>query len=284
MAIATDIKKLGEDIIASHDLRVKAIGHLVRDTHKMLKGFHSDHREMGGKLRADLAKGEKGRLNDFEAMMGDIEKFVGTAFKDTQQMVKRFQSEHKEMGKKLGADLAKGEKGRLKDFEAMMSDIQEFVGTAVKDTQQMLKRFQGEHRAMADELSEDLGKGEADRLKAYKNMMGDIQKGIKGIETHVANKLKEFSEAHADMSEALKKDLAKYVAGIVTETKKLLKGYAGEREEMAANWESLAATMAKRRAGEPVKVEAASNVKTVNEAIQKPKAKKKAGKKKSGKE
>ena len=38
-------------------------------------------------------------------------------------------------------------------------------------------------------------------------MMGDIRKGIKEIETYVKNKLKEFSDAHADMSKELKKDL-----------------------------------------------------------------------------
>jgi len=76
--------------------------------------------------------------------------------------------------------------------------------------------------------------------------MGDINNGIKDIENYVAKKLKEFSDAHADMSEELKKELAKYVAGVVSETKKLLGGFTNEREKMAANWQALAATMEKR--------------------------------------
>ena len=124
MGIADDIKNLGEDIVASYDMRVKGIGTLVKDTHKMLKGFRSEHKEMAGILRAGLEKGETARLKDF------------------------------------------------------------------------------------------------------KSMMADIQKAIKEIEAYTANKLKEFHDTHADMSKELKKDLDKYVAGIVSESKKLMKQYS----------------------------------------------------------
>ena len=110
--------------------------------------------------------------------------------------------------------------------------------------------------------------------------MGDINKDIKDIENYVAKKLKEFSDAHADMSETLKKDLAKYVAGIVSETKELLSGFADEKEKMAANWQAMAATMAKRRGGKKPVVSAGAKVETVEEAVKKPRKKgKKRGKK-----
>ncbi len=154
------------------------------------------------------------------------------------------------------------------------------IGTLVKDTHQMLKGFDAEHKEMSDNLKDNLEKGEADRLKAFKDMMGDINKGIKDIETYVENKLKEFSDAHADMSEELKKDLAKYVAGIVSTTKKLLADFTDEREKMAANWQATAATMARRRGAKPVRVEAGAEVKTVKEAVKKSRKKgKKRGRK-----
>ena len=210
MGIASDIKTLGEDIVASYDTRVKAIGTLVKDTHQMLKGFTADRKEMS-----------------------------------------------EEQAKKLA----------------------DFVNGLTKDVGSMLKGFHASHKEMADALKESLEKGETDRLKDFKAMMGNIQKGIKDIETYVAKKLKEFSDAHADMSEALKKDLAKYVAGIVSETKGLLGGFADEKEKMAANWQSLTATMAKRRGGKPV-VSAGAKVETVEEAVKEPKKKgKKKGKK-----
>ncbi len=201
MSIAEDMKKLAEDIVASYDVRVEAIGALVKDTHQMLKGFNSKHKEMSAKLSADLAK---------------------------------------------------------------------FVNGLVKETAALVKKFQAEHKEMAEELGNSLATGETERLKVFKGMMSDIRKGIKdNIDTYVANKLKEFTDAHADMSAELKKELAGYVANIVSGTGKLLSGYADEREKMAANWQDLVATMEKKRGGGPVKIQAGEAVKTVAEAVKK---------------
>lgn len=181
--------------------------------------------------------------------------------------------------KKLGEDIFASYDGRAKA-----------IGTLVKDTRKTLKGFDAENKEMADNLKEGLEKGETGRLKNFKNMMGDIYNGIKDIENDVENKLKEFHGAHADMSEALKKELAKYVDDMVKATKKLmadirarqkernaevadlLEAYKTERERMAANWQSLTATMAKKRGGKPV-VSASAEVKTVEEAVEKPKKK-----------
>jgi uncharacterized protein YukE len=228
MTIAEDMKKLGEDIIASHDVRVKAIGTLVKDTHQMLKGFRTEHKEMSAALKADLAKGENERLNDFKAMMSDIEKFLADVTKNVSNMIKGFQKEHKEMADELKTSLEKGETGRLKDFQKMMSDI---------------------------------------------------QKDIKEIETFVANKLEEFDAAHTDMSEELKKDLAKYVEGIVKETMRFLKECSSDMAQARKAWKGMGATMAKaRKAGFAMpKIEAGENVSTVEQGIRK--GEKKAAKK-----
>jgi len=254
MGIANDMKKLREDIVSANDVRVKAIGVLVKDTHKMLKGFQAEHKEMATNLRGELAEGEEKRL--------------------------------------------KGEEQRLKDFRVMMANIQKFVSDLDKEVSAMIERFQKEHKAMADklkenavELRENIEKGEADRLKTFNDMMGNIHQDINQIETYVANKLKEFSDAHAGMSEELKKMLANYVADMVKATKKLmgdiqkrqkertaevadlnaevadlLETFKTEREKMAANWQALTATMAKKRGIKP-KVQAEVKVRPVKEAI-----------------
>lgn len=234
MGIANDMKKLREDIVSANDVRVKAIGVLVKDTHKMLKGFQAEHKEMAADLRGELAKGEEKRLKDFRAMMANIQKFVS------------------DLGKEVSA---------------------------------MIERFQKEHKTMADELKENLEKGEADRLKTFNDMMGNIHQDINQIETYVANKLKEFSDAHAGMSEELKKMLTQYVDDMVKATKQLmgdiqkrqkernaevadlLETFKTEREKMAANWQALTATMAKKKGIKP-KVEAEVKVRPVKEAIE----------------
>ena len=233
MGIATDMKNLGEEIVASYDMRIKAVGGLIKDTHKMLRGFHTEHKEMSAALRAELAKGEQSRLKDFKAMMSEIEKFLADVTKNVSNMIKGFQKEHKEMTAELKAGLEQGETGRLKDFESMMADI---------------------------------------------------QKDIKEIETFVANKLKEFDAAHADMSEELKKDLAKYVEGIVRETRKLLKEFSADMAQARKAWQSMSATMARaRKAGFPMpEIDAGKRVSTVKQAARKAQGKKKTSPKSEG--
>lgn len=194
-------------------------------------------------------------------------------------MLKGFDAEHKEMSEKQAEALAN------------------FVKDLTKDVGAMMKAIEKAHKEMADKLEADLAKGEDDRIKDFKAMMVGIQKEIKEIETYVAKKLKEFHGAHADMSEELKKELAKYVDDMVKATKKLmsdiqarqkerntevadlLEAYNVEREKMAANWQALVATMEKRRGGRPV-VSAGAKVETVEEAVKKPRKKgKKRGKK-----
>ena len=194
----SDMKNLSEDIVSSYDVRVKAIGTLVNNVHRTLKGFSTDRKKMAN----EQAKALKNFVNELSNNVGN--------------MIEGIQKEHKEMADKLKADLAKGEGERLKDF---------------------------------------------------KTMMADIQKAIKEIETYVKNKLKEFSDAHADMSAELKKDLAEYVAGIVSETKRLLKDYEDESKKMAANWQALAAKMAKKKGIKPM-AEAEVKVRPVKEAIE----------------
>jgi len=121
------------------------------------------------------------------------------------------------------------------------------LGDLVFDTHKTLRGFTSDRKKMAYNLNESLEKGETDRLKNFKVMMGDIKKGIKEIETYVANKLKEFSDAHADMSEKLKKDLAKYVAGIVSETKKLLGEYKSDMKKTRGAWQGMSKTLNKER-------------------------------------
>jgi uncharacterized phage infection (PIP) family protein YhgE len=233
MGIADDIKNMGEDIAGSYDMRVKAIGVLVKGTHKMLNGFRREHKEMAGNLRRGLEQGESDRLNAFQSMMSDIQKGV--------------------------------------------KEIETYV-------ENKLKEFSDAHKEMSDKLRSDLKKGETGRLKDSKSMMTGIKKAIKEIETYVANKLKEFSDAHKEMSEELRKELAKYVDDMVKATRKLmgdiqarqkernaevadlLEAFQTERENMAANWQSIVATMAKKRGIMP-EVEVKVKVMPVKEAI-----------------
>ena len=102
-----------------------------------------------------------------------------------------------------------------------------------KDTHDMLKGFQSEHKKMAADLKKTLEQGEADRLKASGSLKSEIQAEQKNRNKAVAD---------------------------------LLKEHKTEREKMSANWQALNAAMAKRRSGKPT-VEAEVRIESVKEAI-----------------
>jgi len=248
MGIASEIKTLGEDIVASYDGRIKAIGVLVKDTHQMLKGFQTEHKEMSGKLKADLAKGEKERLAGFRVMMAEIQKFVSGVATEVSAMIKRFRAEHKAMADALRESLEKGEEGRIKDFKPMMAHIRKEIKAIETYVKNKLKEFDDAHADMSEELKKMLAKYVDDMVKATRKLMSDIQARQKERNTEVAD---------------------------------LLEAYNAEREKMAANWQALVATMEKRRGGKPV-VSAGTEVTTVAKAAAaKPKAKKAVAKKKT---
>jgi len=151
-------------------VRVKAIGVLVKDTHKMLKGFQAEHKEMATNLRGELAKGEEKRLKDFRATMAEIKKFVadmvevtaklmeqirkeqGERNKAVADLLEKFAKDHEVMAAELKQSLAKGETDRLEDFKEMMKGIQKYVADVVKET----KRLMDEIRARQDERNKEV--------------------------------------------------------------------------------------------------------------------------------
>jgi len=234
MGISDDIKNLGEDIVASYDSRVKAIGTLVKDTHQMLKGFDTKHKEMSEKLRADLAKGEEDRLKVHKALMADIQKFVSNLAKEVADMIKRVQKEHKDMADKLKADLAKGEEDRIKAFKLMMANIRKEIKDIETYVKNKLKEFDDAHADMSEELKKALAEYVDDMVAATNKLMGDIQKRQKERNAEVAD---------------------------------LLEVFKTEREKMSAYWQALIATMAKKRGIRP-EVDVEVKARPVEEAIE----------------
>ena len=274
MRTSEDTKKLGEDIISSYKLRIKAVGEIVSATHNMLTDFQKDHKTMSDKLGKNLERGEKDRLKESHTIMAGITKEQVERNKYVTDLLQKFADDQKNtvnelkvMADEVKKSLGKGETDRISIFKVMMGDIENHVVELSKNTAELMNVFSNDHKAMSEKLRTDLSKGEADRLKDFKGMIGNIEKDIKDIETYVKNKLKEFSDEHIDMSAELKKELSKYVAGIISETNQLLGGFAEEREKMASNWKSLNDTMAKLRSGKPI-VEKKVKVRTVKEAIE----------------
>jgi len=90
MEIANNMRGITENIVTSYDARVRALGDLVVDTRKSLKGFASDRKKMAREQAETLKKGETDRLKSFKVMMGGIQKDI----KDIETYVKKLLGEY----------------------------------------------------------------------------------------------------------------------------------------------------------------------------------------------
>jgi gas vesicle protein len=137
----------------------------------------------------------------------------------------------------------------------------------MNDVGSMLNGFHKDHGKMSKELKNRLGKE------------------VKDIEIYIDRRLKEFDEAHTEMTEQQRKDLAKFVSKIKSEVKKLLADckddIAGYRNEINAGsraWKAMGATLAKGRRRGPMdlRVEAGGGRTTVKDAVEKKRARQRA--------
>jgi ribulose bisphosphate carboxylase small subunit len=125
MAIADEMKRMTENIIDSHNVRVKALRDLVTDTHRTLKGFAGDRKKTQQSM-------------DLAGFVNDLSKNVQSLLKQAQNMVGDFHKDNKQMGKEQAKNLAG------------------FVNDLNNNVRSMLSAFDKNHREMSKELKHKL--------------------------------------------------------------------------------------------------------------------------------
>jgi hypothetical protein len=188
----------------------------------------------------------------------------------------------------LADDIKKLSEDIIASYDLRVKGIRELT----KDTHNTLKGFQDEHKKMATDLRNNLEKGEADRLKDFKSMMGDAKKFVGDVKKFVSDMVEETgslmnqiraeqknrNKAVSDLLEKFAKDHEVMTKSLISEIKarqdernkevlNLLQEFKTEREGMAANWQALTATMVKKRGIKPI-VEAEVKVRPVKEAVE----------------
>lgn len=149
-----DLRDLAEDIIVAHDTRVKIVGEIIDDTHRMMANFKTKREQMAMELQKLLAKGESLRKKDFERMMLDIIDAHAKREEEVKEMLESFSREEKEVQEKLRNLLKKGEEVRIKDFKKMMIEIKQGQEKRIQATNEsvtdQLQRMQEEVHTMLD--------------------------------------------------------------------------------------------------------------------------------------
>ena len=240
MGLASDMKNLSEELLASFKQRIKENEELVNDVQKTLDGFHKDHMEMtavlnanAAALRKGLALGEKERMDNYNELMNGIHQAMAAIQKEvmdiqaaTLNMVKEFSADRAQMAAELGKFFADNRAGRMEDektrlaeFDALMNSINadikainDQVANIFKNTNDMLVRFDKEHMEMSAELRAELGKNLADRVDYTRKLLKGFQK-----------RLAEIHKENQQMAQKLRKDLANGEAERLHEYNDLMK-------------------------------------------------------------
>jgi DNA anti-recombination protein RmuC len=182
IAIAEDMKKLTEDIISSHDLRVKTLGGLVSythdltaDTRKAVKGFSGDRKKMAQEQAKDL--------NNF---VNGLSKDVQNSLKKAQNMVKEFHKTNSQMSKEQAKSLS--------DFVNNLTDtVRSMLNSFEKDRGKMSKELRDKLTREIKDINTEVGKilGEADKLVGtYHAEMSQAKKAWKTMSAILAKEKK----------------------------------------------------------------------------------------------
>jgi len=155
---------------------------------------------------------------------------VAALKEETKQTVEEFKEEQKKLRESLKEKLAKGESLRKKDFDLLIKDIIEKRKQREQDVTGMIEQFKKEEEEMAKGLRQLLNKGEEVRIKDFKKMLARIR-------------------ARQEERKPEVEELTKTAGHIKEEVANMLGEFKKEREEIAAEWQKLAATMQKKRTG-----------------------------------
>lgn len=283
MGLATEMKKLSNDILFSFNQRVKENEELVNDVQNTLDQFQKDHQEMAAiltanakALRQDLATGEEERLNSYNDLMigvrnkiAIIKTEVAAIQTSALSMINEFGVERKQMASELDEFFAQVSADRKEEFDALMKGINDDVIDLFKSTDEMLKNFDKEHLDMSVELRSDLSKNMAENVEYTRILLNGFRK-----------RLSEISEENQKMAQQLQKDLAKGEVDRLSVYNNVMKGmriaikeiskevmvlqkassmlisnYALDRSQGLVEWNKLQDTIAqlkKRRVDKPV--------------------------------
>jgi DNA anti-recombination protein RmuC len=141
-AIAEDMKRLAEDMLAANDTRLRVVGSLMATTRETLQRFHTDRHKMATGQAKDLAGFTIGLSRDVHEIR-----------RKARNLIKEF--------KKTGRQMSTEQSNRLADF----------VQGLAQDVTAMLGRFEKERGRMSKELGQRLAQEIGDIKTAVEQIL-----------------------------------------------------------------------------------------------------------------
>jgi uncharacterized protein YoxC len=279
MGMASEMKNLSEEILASYkqraaefQQRLKDNADVVKEVQKTLDGFRNDHMEMAATLRANaatlrsnLAQEQKDRIAGFQQLMDGIHASITQIQNEvegiktaTVNMLKDFSVAHDAMATLDNTNRQNWNTGRLKNFDAMMANINQEIAQIQKEvsdvfsyTDNLLKKFSTAHSDMSAAMRADLKANLNERVEYTKNLLLqfnnklaqmsqenrlDLQNSREALSQSDLQRLNNFNVVFTGIQNRVQ-EIQKYVNNFIDE-------FSTDRKQAAATWEKLAEAIA----------------------------------------
>lgn len=176
MSFADEMKKIGENIASSYDIRVSSVGDIIKDTHSTLKNFHTEHKHMSEEQRTELGH------------------FVNELRKTTKSMLNEFDKEHKERTDELRMDLAKVPKMLhefMNNFLKAANQFHNMLSSYYKDEiQKPVQNMLGSYHKQMNQIANEFHQGHEAWMSISRSM--SAKKGRKTVAMERMNKAEQI--------------------------------------------------------------------------------------------
>ncbi|MCJ7508285.1 MAG: hypothetical protein MUO85_06085, partial [candidate division Zixibacteria bacterium] len=195
-----------QDLVASYQTRVDAIGTIIDNTYQVLEDFKDKRAKLSDELKEVLAKRQSLRKKDFDRMMNGILLNQEGKEKEIKQSLKDFLKEQKKGAGELKDALTKGEAERMRKAQVE-------IEKGIVEIKGLLKNFCEQQKKLTEKLKELLTKGNDLKIKDFKDMIRNLSQdaeiaqtlkrgkevkkmGLQDVVTDVKNLTQNMADSH----------------------------------------------------------------------------------------
>ena len=200
METVEQMRNVAQDLIASYDARVDAIGTIMDNTYQVLDDFKDKRAKLSAELKDTLAKRGSLRKKDFDRMMNGILLNQEEKEKEVKQSLKIFIKEQKKEAFELKDALIKGEVERMKKAQIEIEN-------GIAEIKGLLKGFYEQQKELTEGLRKPLTKGNDLKIKDFKDMIRNLQTLTRGKEVKKMGNLNALGNDMADSYHERKKEV-----------------------------------------------------------------------------
>jgi uncharacterized protein YoxC len=233
MITVEQMRNVAQDLIASYDDRVDAIGTIIDNTYQVLDDFKNKRAKLSSELKETLARRQSLRKKDFDRMMNEILLSQEEKEKEVKQNLKNFVKEQKKGARELRDALSKGEVQKMKKAQIGIEN-------GIVEIKELLRNFYEQQKGLIEKFTTLLTKGKDLKIKDLKDVIRDPQTltrgkevkrmGLSNVATDIKALAQDMATSHAERTVSNAERVAS-IEALSEEIRKMIKGFQKEHAE-----------------------------------------------------